>query len=631
MHTERAPVVIVGAGPTGCTAALLLAKLGIRTILLERRRAPTYHPSAHVINARTVEIWAQIAPELAEEIVALAPSLEAAREVIWCTSLLGRELGAIDVVPPPDALAEMLKLSDYRTMHLGQHRIEPVLWKWVRNEPLIDFRTVVNVDEIALGDEGVDLGYGPSRDTRPGHAHPLDGISGLISEAGRTSHGGVRGRVRADYVLACDGAGSGLREVAGITMEGPVLAHVASVFFHAELQPLMRKPLPVLAWIYNPDFAGVLVNHMHGDFVLMSTYFPPVQTESDFDPAYWKSTIPKALGRSDVAIKIKSCGSWTMTAQLAARFREGRLLLLGDAAHRFPPTGGYGLNTGVQDAHNLAWKLAAVLEGRAGVRLLDTYEAERKPVARFNSEQSVHNHLKMDLVTHHFRVTGANLAKLTRLITRPPFSWLPLSWQRGLLQRMMRGALAQTRPLLADGARSDALRAKVAAAIPLQAEHFGARGVELGFAYGDGGIVRPEPTAKPVIGAGTLEYRPTTWPGARLPHVRLQRNGRAASVHELLDQRDFVVLCSADAAAGWRRYLSGRPLPSGLSVRVEPLAPLADGADADAAWQRHYEVGAHGAVLVRPDGHVAWRSTKTAAEGAAELVQTLDALWRAVS
>lgn len=619
MSAENAQVVIVGAGPTGCTAALLLARLGIRSILLERRRAPTFHPSAHVINARTLEVWDQIAPELAREIVALSPLLEETREVLWCTSLFGRELGSINLVPPQQQLDALLKLSTYRTLHLGQHRIEPVLWRWVRNEPLIDFRTTTNVDEIECLQDRVELGFGVSRDTRPGQAHLSGAVNTRISGDGRSSGSGVRGRISARYVLACDGAGSPIRQKLGIRMAGPTLAHVASVFFNADVPPLAAaRPLPVLAWIYNPDFAGVLINHMRGDFVLMTSYFPPVQSEMEFDPAYWKEAISKALGRSDIVPRIKSCGTWTMTAQLADRFRSDRVLLLGDAAHRFPPTGGYGLNTGVQDAHNLVWKLAAVLEGRASDRLLDTYEIERRPVAQFNCEQSVHNHLKMDEVTRHFRVTGANLARLTQLVSRAPFRWLPRSWQRGLVRRMMATALAQTAPLLADSARSERLRKRVADGIPLQVEHFGARGVELGFAYG-GGLVCPEPTAKPVIGSGTIEYRPTTWPGARLPHVDVSYRSKTTSVHRLLDQRDFVVLCGPSTAVPWRSRLAEHSSKSVPAVRVEMLDTP--------EWENLYEVGRDGAVLVRPDGHVAWRTLEPPSTAAPELVSMLGRLW----
>jgi len=626
---DQAPVVIVGGGPTGCTAALLLAKLGIRSILLERRRAPTFHPAAHVINARTVEVWAQISTALAQEMVDASPPIEATREVVWCTTYTGRRLGAVDIVPKADRLRELLSLSAWRPLHLGQHKIEPILWRWVKNEPLIDFRSGVNVDELELRVDGVRLGYGKTRDARPGQAHPAERVNQKVSDAGRSSSVGGHGQVEGRYVLACDGAGSTIRNQLGIALHGPVLSHIASVYFKASLEPLVPKPLPVLAWIYNPEFAGVLINHMNGDYILMTSYFPPVQSEQDFNPAFWKDAIPKALGRSDVPVKISSCGTWTMTAQLAERFREGRVLLVGDAAHRFPPTGGYGLNTGVQDAHNLAWKLAAVLEGRAGDRLLNTYELERRPVAQANCEQSVKNHWKMDQVTRHFKLTGAGLAKLTGLVTRAPFRWLPDSWQRRLVDFVLRSGRAQTRPLLAEGPRSEALRAKVAAEIPQQAEHFGARGVELGFAYSRG-LVRAEDTPKPVIGDGIIEYRPTTWSGARLPHVDLQRDGTRASVHTLLNQRDFLLLCAAKAGDDWRRHLASQRLAPGLSVRVDALELAGTPENSGLNWERLFEVGERGAVLVRPDGHVAWRTRKPPASGAVELVETVNALWRDV-
>ena len=129
MSIKSAPVVIVGAGPSGCSAALLLAKLGIPSILIERRETPSSHPAAHVINARTLEVWAQIDPALADEMFAASPKIDELNEIHWRTSLVGRKLGSISPLPEdPEHVARLLALSSYRTIHLGQHKVEPILW-----------------------------------------------------------------------------------------------------------------------------------------------------------------------------------------------------------------------------------------------------------------------------------------------------------------------------------------------------------------------------------------------------------------------------------------------------------------------------------------------------------------------
>lgn len=600
MTNSKNSVVIIGAGPTGCTAALLLAKLGIPCTLIERRNSPSSHPAAHVINARTLEVWAQIDPALAEEMFAASPSLDEATDIHWRTSLTGLKLGSINPLPEDPAKAvQLLSLSSYRTIHLGQHKVEPILWKWVEQQTLINFRKGVSAWDLKQNPDSVTAILRP--------AHDRDGSGpGEVFEA--------------RFAIACDGAGGRSRDALGINMDGDALAHIASVFFKAECSPPLSD-LPVLAWLYNPNFAGVLINHINGDFILMTPYFPPAQDINDFDEAYWREAIPHALGTTPTNLKINSCGSWVMTAQVADHYRKGNIFLAGDCAHRFPPTGGYGLNTGVQDAHNLAWKLAAVLEDRANASLLDSYEIERKPVAEANCAQSVHNHFKMDTVTAPFKMTGRASFEMSKKLRRPPFSWIPQVWQRRLLNLLMRLARQQTRPLLQDNKRGSELRAKVAAEIPAQAEHFSAPGIEVGFAYTDG-LVASEAGEKPIDGDGITQYRPTTWPGARMPHTNIALNGKPISNHLLLNMRDFLLICAPGNGAQWASALESITLPLGLSVKLEEIHATSA---PDETWKKLFEVGEHGAVLIRPDGHVFWRASQTS--DVSQLAQALNSRW----
>lgn len=608
MTESTSSVLIVGAGPTGCTAALLLAKLGIPTTLVERRSAPTSHPAAHIINARTIEVWAQISPDLADEMMTASPSLDDPTDIHWRTSLVGRKLGSFSPVPSDmDRALKLLSHSSYRTIHLGQHKVEPILWDWVRKNPLIDFRTGVAATLVEQTPDHVRVALSDNRDTP--------------TTTTGTTH-------QYAYLLACEGAGSGIRKALGIAMPGETLSNVTSVFFRAKFNGDTTEKPPLLTWIYNPGFAGVLINHLHDEYILMTTYFPPAQDHADFDSTYWRQAIPKALGVTPTHLDIVSCGHWAMTEQVASRFRQGRIFLVGDAAHRFPPTGGYGLNTGVQDAHNLCWKLSAVLEDRAAASLLDSYESERKPVALHNCQRSVSNHYKMDAVTRHFGITSRGAGNFAHKVAKPPLSLLPRPVARLCVSFLSRLARLQSAILDKDNSRGAAIREKVAAEIPHQAEHFSAPGLELGFAY-QHGVLLPEPGDKPVFGDGITEYRPTTWPGCRMPHLPIIVAGKSQSNHLLLDQVHFLLLCGPAQYESWAALLAGISIPDGMSIAVHEIQADNSTETPEEAWLRFSEVHGDGALLVRPDGHIAWRSQQAPADSGT-LEQVLHKLWPTV-
>src|SRR6185503_9808236 len=212
------------------------------------------------------------------------------------------------------------------------------------------------------------------------------------------------------YVIGADGANSRVRDTLGIQMRGPVLANMGSVFFHADLFGETSRPL--LTWIYSPSFCGVLIAHANNDYVLMSPYLSKRQDIAANSRSYWARVLPQVIGEG-VAFNIHSTGTWTMTSQTAENFALDNVILAGDAAHRFPHTGGFGLNSGVQDAHNLAWKLAAVLEGRAPASLVDTYDIERRAVVERFAEQSVSNHFKLDEATAGMGPGNRDLSRVT--------------------------------------------------------------------------------------------------------------------------------------------------------------------------------------------------------------------------
>ena len=566
LDTDTESVVIVGAGAAGCTIALLLARYGIATTVIEERRDTRLHPAAHVINARTLEIWNQASPALGRALGAITPPIDTVNIIRWCTDVRSDPIGEIDLLSQPDRLAEVRSHSAHLISHIGQHLLMPEMWRALDDEPLVELRRGWRAE---LDGERLTL---RSADTDPVVVEPR-------------------------FVIAADGANSGLRDAAGIAMTGPVLANMGSVFFHAPQLYPSGASRPLLSWIYHPRFSGVMIAHADDDYVLMTPYLHAAQSIASDSRGYWNRVLPEVIGSTDY--RIRSTGTWTMTKQIADRFRRDTLLLIGDAAHRFPHTGGFGLNSGVQDAHNLAWKLAAILRDGASESLLDTYETERRPVVARFAEQSTGNTFKLDDVTAPLGITHRSLHTATEIIRTLPVNWLPDSVIARVTDALTGAQMSRTRRLLRQNARSSRLRERMSAAIPGQEEHFVASGLEFGYAYA-GPLID---TAEGRCPDGDVAlYHPTTQPGARLPHAIVRdQEGREVSTHDVIARRGLTVF-TADAS-GWTDALNS----TSVSVPLTVVALTSAGGEGRSPVEL-FEVGDRGAVVVRPDGHVVWRS-----------------------
>ena len=564
MSTSR--VVIVGAGPAGATAALLLAQHGIDTLVVERRVAPSTHPAAHVLSTRTLEIFRELGLE--HDVRRLSSRLYELRNIIYATSLTGPELGRITIYDPESTEAQLLQtLSPTRAANLSQHVLGALLWDQLEACERVEFRRGSVYQNHRESSDGVEV-----RATGP------DGDGEWVA-TGR-------------YLIGADGAGSHVRHTCGLQMRGPVLQHVISVHFSADLRSyLWSRRAPVILTC-TPRALGIIIVHSSpDDFVFQFAYFPPVQRLEDFTADDCRRRIRDAVGHRDLAIDIHSVQSWAMTAQVANRYRKGRTFLIGDAVHRFPPTGGLGLNTGVHDAHNLAWKLAWEFSGRAPANLLDTYEAERRPIGIANTEHSVKNFDGLMDVFGALGLPRSGVRAMQALAASRLMAALPRPASRWMLAGLMAVAMQRIGRVTSRGRNGARIRYMVQELIARQGGHFRTWGLDLGVHYGRG-FLNEDDISDYVVDIEM--YTPIVRVGGRIPHAWVHYNGARVSTLDLPARDTLTVLATSQHESSWRvaQTAVGHPLTVigvDLAACGEPLCSLAAGQ----------------ALLLRPDAHIA--------------------------
>jgi len=570
--TTEIDVAIIGAGPVGLTLAALLDRQRVTSRVFERRSALHRDPQAHVINTRTMEILRGLGIE--QEVQAEAASPLLLRWVTWCESLAGRELGRISLQgDSPAGLTQRLALSPTSIANLAQNRLEPLLCDLVRRSARSEVR--FNCEVVAVEERG-------------------DRVMLTVRQPD-----GSEQCTNAKWAVACDGAGSRTRSRLGIELIGPAsLQKFVSIYFEANLDRWIGARTGPLFWIAGAKTRGVIIGFdLARTWALMVPY-DEAHSAEDFPMPVAERLVAAAIGDASAEFRVTSIGNWNMSAQIADRYRSGRVFLAGDAAHRFPPSGGLGMNTGIQDAHNLAWKIAAVVRGDAGEGLLDSYEVERRPVAQINCDQSVRNAMRMMEVD---MVLGVS--------TLAPVD--PAVVMSDDVAVMDFGI---------DGDREEAVakRHALGEVIQSQAEHFDFGGLDLGFRYEAGAIVGDGTIAPPL---DVRVYSPSACPGSRLPHEWVEKRGRRVSTLDLAKPGRFTLMTDPDGTA-WIDAARELVRRAGIDLGVAVIATSRSGdagelCDASGAWAEVSGLRTGGALIVRPDGHVGWRMADGAAPHAA--------------
>jgi putative polyketide hydroxylase len=525
------PVLIVGGGPVGLTASLLLSQHSVRSLLVERHSGTATLPKARGINARTMEMYRQMGVETAIREAGMPPRFGSM--IVWAESLAGNEINRIK---PGRGSAANSAITPVTNCGCAQDDFEPVLRRYAEAAAPDGVRFNMELTEIRYDSDEVN---GTLTDRSTGTPFPF----------------------RARYLIAADGAQSGTRKKLGVRMIGERDVYDSvNILFRADLtQWTAERPAP-LYFIEQPELRGTFltINGTDRWSFLVHSLKQYGYTPADFTPERCTAIIRQAAGVPDLRVEVLGVGAWTASAVVADRYRDGPIFLTGDAAHEMPPTGGFGLNTGVQDVHNLAWKLAAVLRGQAQPSLLDTYEMERRPLAELITKNSLLNALSMG------RTARQNTAKLPR------------------------------------------------------SEFLNEQGLIFGPHYVSSAVI-PDGTAPPIAADPITQYLPSAHPGCRAPHVWLSRNGERLSTIDLFGPR--FVLLAGPSGLPWREAANRQ---SQLTLTTCIIGQ--DVEDSDGQWLSAYGVEESGAVLVRPDGYVAWRVARLPDDPAGALAAALEEL-----
>jgi len=578
--SSQTDVLVVGVGPAGGTAAMCLAKLGVDVLFITKYRWTANTPRAHITNQRAMEVFRDHGIE--DRVALDATPHHLMGDTVFCTALAGEELGRIHTWGTgPDRQGDYESASPTMNCDIPQTYLEPII---LRRAVELGARALFSTEYL-------------------GHEQDEDGVTTHLRDR-VTGHEYL---VRSKYLIGADGARSEIAKEIGLSFEGRMdVAGSMNIIFKADLSQLVESRHSVLYWVLRPgaNIGGIGMGLLRmvrpwNEWLIVWGYDisqpAPELTEAD------AIRIARDLiGIPDLPIEIVSYNLWGNNDMYATTLSNGRVFCMGDAIHRHPPSNGLGSNTSVQDAYNLAWKIAYVLKGWAGPGLLDSYTPERAPVAK-------------RIVTRANKSSGEFAPAFEALGVLDTSD--PVQMQRNIDSR---------KDASEEGA---ARRAALRVAMELKNYEFNALGVELGQFYESGAIV-PDGTEPPAPRRDPdLYYEPSTVPGSHLPHAwLLDASGRKVSTLDAAGSGVFSVFTGINGAAMWRPAAEAASAELGVPILVNVVGPGQELEDPYFDWARLSDIEEDGVLLVRPDKHVAFRCRQGVPDATATLREALRAI-----
>lgn len=573
-------VLVIGTGPAGSATAALLASYGVDVLVVNRYRWLANTPRAHITNQRTMEVLRDLGPAVEAEAMMHAAHQELMGNNVFCVSLAGEELGRMQSWgTSPESKARHLRASPCEMNDLPQTFMEPILFKTACSRGA---QSRMSTEYLS-------------------HVQDADGVTTTC----RDRLTGKDLTIRSKYLVGADGGNSLVAEHAGLPFEGKMgVGGSMNILFRADLSRYVAHRPSVLYWVMQPgaDVGGIgmgLVRMVRpwNEWLIVWGY-DITQPAPVVDAAMATQVARQLVGVPDLEIDLISANTWTVNNCYATHMQTGRVFIMGDAAHRHPPSNGLGSNTSIQDGFNLAWKLAAVVKGQATPKLLDSYSTERAPVAK-------------QIVTR----ANQSIAEFGPIFEA-------LGMDGGVDHDRIEASMAARCDATPEGeAQREALRK----AIDFKVYEFDCHGVEMNQRYTSSAVVSDGTTA-PVNDNMELYYHPTTTPGARLPHAWVyDRQGGRHSTLDLCGRGQFTILTGI-GGEGWVKAAEAASKVLGLPIRAVTIGPRADYEDHVGDWHKVREIKDSGCVLVRPDHHVAWRSQAASADPAGDLSRTLRAI-----